>query len=65
MGHIGRGCRAELNSAIVREGARLVPLRTVNKKLKERLVARPAFQTGNLATTGPGDRGAEPGADCR
>src|SRR5262249_33112883 len=34
--------RAEANSAIVRCRTRVVPLRTVNKKLRERLAAQPA-----------------------
>src|SRR5215467_14064683 len=34
--------RAEANSAIVRCRSRVVPLRTVNKKLRERLAAQPA-----------------------
>src|SRR5262249_51721132 len=33
---------AEANSAIVRCRTRVVPLRTVNKKLRERLAAQPA-----------------------
>src|SRR5262250_635996 len=34
--------RAEASSAIVRCRSRVVPLRTVNKKLRERLAAQPA-----------------------
>ena len=34
--------RAEANSAIVRCRTRVVPLRTLNKKLRERLAAQPA-----------------------
>jgi hypothetical protein len=38
--------RAEANSAIVRCRTRVVPLRTVNKKLRERLAAQPLGTRG-------------------
>src|SRR6516164_8348908 len=48
--------RAEANSAIVRCRTRVVPLRTVNKKLRERLAAQPAVPE-DVKSENPGNRG--------